>query len=74
MLDGIDECKDSDRLMLIRVLQEFHSRSRKKPQDGSVLKFLVTRRPCVAMDQQLHGPVENCLEVLLGNEDAIEGM
>ena len=53
VLDGLDECEDSSRTLLIRSLVLFYS-SNERARDKSVIKFLITSRPFRSIEDQFH--------------------
>jgi ankyrin repeat protein len=50
VIDALDECRENDRRMLIRLLSEFYIKSSQSRSRSSCLKFLVTSRPYLEIE------------------------
>lgn len=72
ILDALDECKQSDRDKLIRMLENFYRSSLGKSKTGSRLKFLVTSRPYDYIERQFRKLTNQIPTIRLAGEKESE--
>lgn len=75
VLDGLDECSDSDRLTLIRKLKHFYQQYLASGSyTGTVVKFLITSRPYVFIERDFRDMTRKIPEIRLAGEDETQAI
>ncbi|KAF7510973.1 hypothetical protein GJ744_005519 [Endocarpon pusillum] len=55
VIDALDECREKDRQLLIRLLSSFYVEPSRPRTQSSCLKFLVTSRPYMEIEDEFQG-------------------
>jgi ankyrin repeat domain-containing protein 50 len=69
ILDALDECKESDRLMLIDILRQFYGYGVSTRKEKTALKFLITSRPYFDIERRFKQLTKDIPTIRLAGED-----